>query len=67
MKAEPIFVTEATAAQLMDMKPAEFRKLVEAGHLPRPCEIAPGMVRWQVDDLRKIASGAAILGGDMQW
>lgn len=64
----PIFATEATAAKLLDMKPAEFCRLVEAGLLPRGREIAPGMVRWPVDDLRRIASGAAAEGmGDVQW
>lgn len=59
----PILATETTAAQLLDMKPAEFRALVGAGHLPRGREIAPGMVRWITEDLRKIASGEAIEGG----
>lgn len=67
VRQEPIFATEVTAARLLDMRPAEFRRLVDAGHLPRPCEIAPGMVRWPVDDLRKLATGEAIGGGDMQW
>lgn len=56
----PIFANETTAAKLLDMKPAEFRGLVEAGHLPRGREIVPGMVRWSVDDLRRIATGEAI-------
>lgn len=59
----PIFASEATAAKLLDMKPAEFRDLVSKGHLPRGREIVPGVVRWPVDDLRKIASGQAIDGG----
>lgn len=59
-KHTPLFATEASAAQLLDMKAAEFRALVEAGHLPKGREIAPGLVRWPVEDLRKIASGAAI-------
>lgn len=64
----PIFATEASAARLLDMKPAEFRALVEAGHLPRGREIAPGVVRWSADDLRRIASGDAVDGmGDVQW
>lgn len=64
----PIFASEASAARLLDMKPAEFRALVEAGHLPRGREIAPGVVRWSSDDLRRIASGEAIDGmGDVRW
>lgn len=62
----PILATEATAAQLLDMKPAEFRALVGAGHLPKGREIAPGMVRWITEDLRKIASGEAIEQG-IEW
>lgn len=65
---DPIFATELTAARLLDMKPAEFRALVNAGHLPRGREIAPGMMRWPVDDLRRIASGEASEGmGDVRW
>ena len=64
----PILATETTAARLLDMKTADFRALVEAGHLPRGREIAPGMVRWPVDDLCRIAKGDASEGmGDVQW
>lgn len=64
----PILASETTAARLLDMKPAEFRALVEAGHLPRGREIACGMIRWPVDDLYRIAKGEASEGmGDVQW
>ena len=64
----PLFASETNAARLLDMKPAEFRALVEAGHFPRGREIAPGMVRWPVDELRLIATGEAAEGlGDVQW
>jgi predicted DNA-binding transcriptional regulator AlpA len=64
----PILASETSAARLLDMKPAEFRELVKAGHLPRGREIAPGLVRWSVDDLRRIVSGEAVEGmGDIQW
>lgn len=64
----PLLASEARAAELLDMKPSEFRKLVEAGHLPNGREIAPGMMRWQVEELRLIASGEAIEGlGDVAW
>jgi len=64
----PIFASECAAAKLLDMKLAEFRALVDAGHLPRGREIAPGVVRWPVDDLRRIATGNAVEGmGDVQW
>lgn len=63
-----IAVGESKAAQLLDLRPAEFRELVKAGHLPHGREIAPGMVRWIVEDLRQLASGEAADGmGDVQW
>ena len=62
-QAAPIFASETTAAKLLDMKPTEFRALVSRGLLPKGREIVPGVVRWPVDDLRKIASGQAIDGG----
>lgn len=63
----PILASETSAAKLLDMKPAEFRALVDAGHLPRGKEIAPGYVRWDVAMLRDIASGQAIDGGGIPW
>lgn len=64
----PILANETSAARLLDMKPAEFRSLVEAGHLPRGREIAPGLIRWNTEDLLRIASGDASDGmGDVQW
>jgi len=62
----PLFVAETSAAQLFDMKPAEFRRLVEAGHLPK-ARIIGGFPRWDVEELRKIARGESMDGGDMQW
>lgn len=63
----PIFASEATAARLLDMKPGEFRQLVEDGHLPRPRDIG-GLRRWDVAELRRIASGDAVEGmGDVRW
>lgn len=59
---QPILATEATAAKLLDLKPEDFRRYVEAGHLPRGREIAPGLVRWPVEDLRRIAEGRAVDG-----
>jgi hypothetical protein len=59
---QPILATESTAAKLLDMKPAEFRRLVDDGHLPRGREIAPGLLRWNVEDLRRIVEGRAVDG-----
>lgn len=68
MKHTPLFATETSAARLLDMRVAEFRSLVEAGHLPRGREIAPGVLRWVTDDLRRIANGDASDGmGDVNW
>lgn len=67
-QADQILSSERSAARLLDMKVPEFRYLVETGHLPRGREIAPGVVRWVTDDLRRIASGHAADGmGDVQW
>jgi hypothetical protein len=66
--AAPILANESSAARLLDMTLVEFRSLVEAGHLPRPRAIAPGVPRWVVDDLRRIARGEASEGmGDVPW
>lgn len=62
-RGNPILASETTAARLLDMKPAEFRALVQAGHLPCGREIAPGTIRWPVDDLQNIANGKAVDGG----
>lgn len=63
----PILASETSAARLLDMKVAEFRALVEAGHLPRGREIAPGLLRWVTEDLRRIANGDASDGmGDVK-
>lgn len=59
MRTSPILASESTAAQLLDMKPTEFRCLVEAGHLPKGQLLAPGIVRWSVEELRGIANGKA--------
>lgn len=62
-----LFASERTAARLFDMKPAEFLSLVEGGHLPKPREIG-GLKRWDVEELRRVISGAAVEGmGDVQW
>jgi hypothetical protein len=53
----PLYASKQTAAKLLDMKPAEFGALVEAGHLPRAEEIAPGFERWRVEVLQKLKRG----------
>lgn len=60
----PIFASETTAAKLLDMKLGEFRGLVDGGHLPKGRELAPGVTRWDVEELRRIVTGEAISGMD---
>jgi hypothetical protein len=63
-----IYASECSAAKLLDMKPAQFRALVQEGHLPKSREIAPGVERWDVEDLRRISRGEAVEGmGDVAW
>lgn len=57
-KHDPIAVQEKTAAALLDMKPCEFRRLVDGGHLPQPRSIG-GLPRWDTGELRRIISGDA--------
>lgn len=65
--ATPIFATDRTAARLLDMTPAEFRGLVEGGHLPGPRMIG-GLARWDMAELRRIITGEAAEGlGDVRW
>jgi predicted DNA-binding transcriptional regulator AlpA len=40
----------------MDMRPAEFRALVDARALPQPIEIGD-FVRWRVSDLEALKAG----------
>ncbi|MCE8005995.1 hypothetical protein [Aestuariivita sp.] len=63
----PLFVAERSAAKLLDMKPADFRALVDEGVLPKPAEIG-GFERWDVEQLRAIASGDLANGaGVIEW
>ena len=54
----PLFVHERTAAQLLDMKPSDFRDLVDAGALPRAHRIGTHE-RWCVEELHAILRGTA--------
>ncbi|MDB6455201.1 helix-turn-helix transcriptional regulator [Falsirhodobacter sp. 20TX0035] len=52
-----LYASERSAARLLDMKPTEFRALVDAGALPRPVKIAGAVERWRVQDLDAILQG----------
>lgn len=58
MKPTPIFAAEDTAARLCDMTAEEFRRLVEAGHLPPPRVIGK-LRRYDVEELRRVIRGEA--------
>lgn len=62
----PLFANDRSAAALLDMKPAEFRGLVNDGVLPKPTKIG-GFERWDVEQLQSIARGDAAEGGPIQW
>lgn len=53
---QPMFASASTAAKLLDMKPTEFLRLVEAGSLPGPVRHE----RWDVDQIRAIMRGDAV-------
>lgn len=64
---EPIFVGEAMAARLLDMTVTEFIGHVEEGHIPAATEILPGAYRWRVEELKQLAAGNMIDGGEVLW
>lgn len=53
MQVQPLFVSAATAARLLDMRTAEFTALVDAGALPSPVRLG----RWDVAELQAIMRG----------
>ena len=69
MRYRPIllFAGDEKAAALLDLKPAEFRGLVDDGVLPKPTKIG-GFERWDVEQLRTIVRGEAADGiGEVNW
>jgi len=62
----PLFASDRRAAQLLDMKPAEFRELVKGGHLPKAIERG-GFERWDVQELVSIWRGDAAQGEGIEW
>ena len=59
----PLMASDTTAARLFDLTTPQFLKLVEDRHLPPGREIAPGVLRWDTEDLRRIFNGQ---GGDSE-
>ncbi|WP_323764574.1 helix-turn-helix domain-containing protein [Marinovum sp.] len=62
----PLAVREKTAAQMLDLKPADFRRLVEEGALPGPARIGD-VILWRVADLEAILSGSAADPGNQEF
>jgi hypothetical protein len=63
-----MLASEKTAAQLLDMKPADFRRLVERGRLPPPTLVGGEFERWDAQELYRIAKGDAVDGpGGIEW
>lgn len=62
----PIFASAAKAARLLDMKPAEFRALVDQGALPRPRRIGEHE-RWDMAQIQAILRGEVTDWGEMEW
>jgi hypothetical protein len=58
-KTALILADEKTAAALICMPRADFRRLVKVGALPQPIDLH-GFLRWRVVELEAIASGNAI-------
>ncbi|NSY36836.1 AlpA family transcriptional regulator [Leisingera sp. ANG59] len=63
----PLAVAEKTAAKMMDMAPAEFRRLVETGSLPSPVAITGDCKRWRVSDLEAVLNGDAMNEDEFTW
>jgi hypothetical protein len=65
-KIEPLFVSETTAARMLELKVSEFRALRAAGTLPPPRALC-GIERYDVDELRRVIRGEDVGGGAMEW
>lgn len=64
----PIFVSDVTAAKLLDIPLAKFREFVDLGYFPPPRMIAPNTPRWDYEFLKTYVSGNAADGmGHVKW
>lgn len=59
-RREKLAVTEKEAAFMLSLPLAEFTQLVEVGALPRPVQLAPKIMRWPVETLRAVLTGANV-------
>lgn len=71
MKHWCIAVKDTTTAKMLDLSAPEFRRLVAAGVLPKPCVIG-GHKRWGYAHIKRIALGVAsrltdFLDADEEW
>ncbi len=65
--AASIMASETTAARLLDLRTPQFLKLVDDGHLPPGHEIAPGVVRWDTETLKRVSQGGDCWLDQIQW
>lgn len=66
-KHDKVLVKESTAARMLDLKPSEFRELVQSGHLPRPVALGKHE-RWAVEQLHRTVSGSSVAEwGEVKW
>lgn len=66
MKPDPLFASDKTAARMLDMKPDDFRALVDRGHLPPPRRIG-NLERFDMAELQAVIRGDKIGGGEIRW
>lgn len=66
MKSIPLFATEKRAAELLDMPPRLFRRLVVDGALPGPLVIG-GEERWDVEAMQKALRGERLHEPEPTW
>jgi hypothetical protein len=67
MRSDPLFAAERKAAAMLDLRPAEFLRLVGDGVLPSPTKIGIHE-RWDMEQLQAIVRGSAVDGlGEVNW
>lgn len=61
-----MFVSEFTAARMLELTTSEFRAMRDAGTLPPPRSLC-GIERYDVDEIRRVIRGEEVNTGAMQW